>query len=207
MKKIGILLVGLTALTAVSCSTTEETTDEEQKVEAVTYKLDKEGSSIKWHGQMSAEYGHDGTVDFSKGSITMEGSELKSGSFTIDMTSLKNTDLPAEKGSYLVGHLQGTIPDDDHAVDMFFNTPKFPNVEVTLGSYEDGKLDVTLNILGKKLKQSVSAVLTSSSSEAFIKGTFSLDLSSLGIPGLQVGPDGSQISPSIDFEVIVALKK
>jgi hypothetical protein len=209
MKKLGILFIGLTALTAVSCSSSDDAVEgEEMKVEAVTYTLDQENSSIKWKGQMSPEYFHTGTVDFSEGSITMEGSELTSGSFTVDMTTIKNTDLEAPKSDYLVGHLTGTMVDEAHPQELFFNTPKFPNVKVTVDGYTDSNMDLTISILGKEVKQSVDALLMNDSNEASIKGAFSIDLTSVGIMGLQVNPeDGSQISPMIEFEVIIALTK
>ena len=78
---------------------------------------------------------------------------------------------------------------------------------MTVNSYKDGKLDLTLDILGKKLNQTVDATLTSSDDKASIKGSFSMNLESLGVPGFAVNPDGSQISPVIDFEVDVALMK
>lgn len=208
MKKLGILFIGITALTAVSCSSGEDAEGGEVKLEAVTYKLDAANSSIKWKGQMSADYGHSGTVDFSAGTVTMEGSEFKSGSFTVDMTTIDDTSLEAPKSDYLSGHLMGTMVDEKHPVDLFFNVPSFPNVEVTIDGYSDSKMDLTISILGKKVKQSVDALLMNDSKEASIKGSFSLDLTSIGIPGLQPNPeDGSQISPVIEFEVIAALKK
>ena len=207
MKKFGILMMAAVALTAASCSSEAETEEnEEGKVEAVTYTLDKANSSIKWKGQMSAEYFHLGTVDVSEGSMTVEGEDI-SGSFTVDMNSIKNTDLPEGKADYLVGHLRGTMPDEDHPVNMFFNTPEFPSVGVTIGDYSDGKLDLTLNILGKQIEQTVNATVASNESGASIKGAITLDLSSLGAPGFGVQADGSQVSPLIEFDIAIALKK
>ncbi len=137
----------------------------------------------------------------------MEGSELTSGSFTIDMNTIKSTDLEEPKAGYLAAHLMGTAPDEKHPVDMFFNTPKFPTVTVTLGEYKVGKLGLTINILGKELKQDVAVKLMNDDNGASIKGDFALDMNSLEIPGLQPGPDGSQINPSIDFKLNVKLNK
>lgn len=195
------------AFVVASCSskaTTEE--NEEVVVEAVTYTLDKENSSINWKGGMSADYFHSGTVGLSEGSVTVEG-ESVTGSFTVDMTSIDDTSLEAPKSDYLSGHLQGTMVDEDHPADLFFNTPLFPNVNVTVNSYKDGKLDLTLDILGKQVNQTVDAAFVSNEEEASVKGSFSLDLSSLNVPGFGVNADGSQISPMIEFEVVVALKK
>lgn len=82
------------ALSLAACSTSTEVETEVEEVEAVTYTLDKESSSLGWAAQMSPEYGHTGTVEIKSGSITMEGDELTGGSFVIDMTTIQSTDLP-----------------------------------------------------------------------------------------------------------------
>lgn len=197
------MLFAAAAAVMTSCSNTET----EEVVETTTYSLDKEASSLKWAANMGPTYGHTGTVDITEGSIEMEGEDLKSGSFTIDMNTIKSTDLEEPKASVLASHLKGTAPDEMHPVDMFFNTPKFPNVTVKLGEYKNGKLSLTLSILGKELKQDVAVKLTSDENGASIKGDFPLDFSSLGIPGFQPAPDGSQINPAVDFNLNVVLKK
>ncbi len=204
MKKIRIALFASLAVIATSCSTTET---EQEIVEPTTYSLDKEASSLEWAANMGPDYGHTGTVEISEGTIEMEGSELTSGSFTIDMNTIKSTDLEEPKAGYLAAHLMGTAPDEKHPVDMFFNTPKFPTVTVTLGAYKGGKLGLTINILGKELKQDVAVKLMNDDNGASIKGDFALDMNSPEIPGLQPGPDGSQINPSIDFKLNVKLNK
>ncbi len=204
MKTIGILLFASLAVVATSCSSTSE----EAAIEPITYTLDKEASSLEWAGSMSPEYGHTGVVEITEGTLVMEGEELKSGSFTVDMNTLRSTDLEEPKAGILAKHLKGLEPDEDHPADLFFNTPKYPTVDVTLGEYKDGKLTLTLSIIGKELTQEVPVELTSDENGAWIKGDFSLDLTSLEIPGLQPNPeDGSQINPVIDFKLKAALKK
>lgn len=204
MKKIGIVLFAAVAVITASCSSTEA---EVEVVETVSYSLDTEASSLEWAANMGPDYGHTGTVEISEGSIEMTGDDLTSGSFIIDMNTIKSTDLEEPKASYLAAHLMGTAPDEKHPVDLFFNSPKFPTVKVTLGEYKDGKLGLTLDILGKELKQDVAVKLTSNDKGASIKGDFALDMNALEIPGLQPGPDGSQINPAIDFKLNVVLKK
>ena len=204
MKKFPFLALASVALVAASCSTTEET---EVKAEPVTYSLDASKSTLSWKGSMSPEYFHTGTVDFKEGSITMEGDSLTAGSFVVDMTSLKTTDADKEKGGYLIGHLQGTMVDEDHPQEMFFNTPKFPTVKVKLGAYADGKLTTTLMILGSELTQDVPVKITADDKGASIKGKFSMDFTSLNIPGLQKDDKGEGISPMIEFDLNLMLKK
>ena len=203
MKKFPFLVAASIALVAASCSTTEE----KEVAEPVTYSLDAAKSSLSWKGSMSPEYFHTGTVDFKEGSITMEGDSLTAGSFVVDMTSLKTTDADKEKGGYLIGHLQGTMVDEDHPQEMFFNTPKFPTVKVKLGAYADGKLTTTLMILGSELTQDVPVKITADDKGASIKGKFSMDFTSLNIPGLQKDDKGEGISPMIEFDLNLMLKK
>ncbi|MEJ6776357.1 MAG: YceI family protein [Crocinitomicaceae bacterium] len=201
MKKTGFLMMVAVALTAVSCST------EAEEGKEVTYTLDQTNSSINWKGGMSAEYFHTGTVQFSKGSIAMAGEELKSGSFTIDMNSIDDNSLEAPKSNYLSGHLMGTMPDEDHPVNMFFNTPDFPNATVTLGAYKEGGLEITLNVIGISITQNVDATLSVNETGASIKGSFSLDLASMNAPGFETQADGSAISSLIEFDVEVLFTK
>lgn len=208
MKKSGILFLAAAAFTVASCSSEATTEGEEEvKVEEVTYKLDQANSSISWKGGMSADYFHAGTVQFSEGSITMAGEELKSGSFTVDMNSIDDTSLEAPKSDYLSAHLMGTMPDEDHPVNMFFNTPEFPNATVTLGDYKDGSLAITLTVVGISITQNVDATISANDAGASIKGSFSLDLASLNAPGFQTQADGSAISSLIEFDVEAILKK
>ena len=201
-------MLATTALLAVACSSETNVEENEETVEAVEYTLDAENSSLRWAANMGPDYGHKGTVNITEGSLTMEGDALTSGSFVIDMNSIVSTDLEDPKAGVLAGHLTGTMVDEDHPVDMFFNTPKFPQVTVTLGDYADGKLGLTLDIVGKKLEQEVDATLTADENGASIKGDFGLDMTSLMLPGLQPNPeDGSGINPVIDFNLDVKLKK
>ena len=193
-----------------SCSTntSQEETTEAHTPEVVVYTLNAESSSLNWKGMMSPEYFHVGTVTLSEGSLTTEDGTIKEGSFTVDMTSIRNTDLEEPKSGYLEGHLKGTIVDENNPVNSFFNTPEFPTVTVTVGNYEEGNLETTLNILGKELTQSVPVSFKPSEEGAIIEGAFSMDFTSLQIPGLQPNPEtGESISPNIEFELKLVLRK
>lgn len=214
MKKASVFFLAATALFVASCSSSsEETMDAEggeEKVEAVAYNLDAANTSLTWHGEMNPEYGHNGTVSVTEGSISMIGNALESGSFTIDMNSIVVTDeaLDDEKKGYLAAHLKGTAPDEEHPQNMFWNTPDFPSATVTLHSYVDGQLEMTLNVVGKDVKQTVPAKISMDGDKAMINGDFSLDFSSLGAPGFMADPEtGEGISPSVDFSLNAVLTK
>ncbi|MBC3794814.1 YceI family protein [Spirosoma utsteinense] len=84
---------------------------------AVAYRLDVSKSQLHWTAKkITGE--HMGTLAFKEGGLTFNGNKLTGGQFTVDMTSLVNTDL-TDKGynDKLVGHLNS---------DDFFSTAKHP---------------------------------------------------------------------------------
>ena len=64
--------------------------------------LDSQG--IVWMGKKLTG-SHSGTLDFAKANIEIKENMMVGASFTVDMTSLKNTDLDEESAGKLVGHL------------------------------------------------------------------------------------------------------
>ncbi|GAB5416781.1 MAG: hypothetical protein Crog4KO_22700 [Crocinitomicaceae bacterium] len=213
MKKASVFFLAATALFVASCSSSDETTDDNEtneEVESVTYTLDPSSTTLTWHGEMNPEYGHDGTVKITEGSVMMMGDALESGSFSIDMNSITVTDegMDAEKKGYLAAHLKGTAPDEDHPQNMFWNTPDFPAAKVTLNGYVDGQLDMTLNVIGKEVRKTVPATIKVDGDKAMIMGDFSIDFSDLGIPGFMADPEtGEGINPSVDFSLNAVLSK
>ncbi len=86
-------------------------------------------TTLKWVGKkVTGE--HTGLVPVSSGEITVENGELKSGSFTMNMANLYNTDLTdAEMNAKLVGHLKS---------EDFFSTSKFPTSSFVITSIAPG---------------------------------------------------------------------
>lgn len=60
--------------------------------------------TVYWTGTKVAG-SHTGTISVSNGKLAAEGDKITSGSFTIDMNTIKNSDLPEDKQGDLVGHL------------------------------------------------------------------------------------------------------
>lgn len=215
MKKASVLFLAATALFVASCTSSDDTTttDEEsgkEEVQEVTYSLDAGSASLEWHGEMNPEYGHDGTVAITEGSVTMMGEDLKTGSFKIDMNSITVTDesMEDDKKGYLAAHLKGTAPDEDHPQNMFWDTPNYPAATVTLNSFEDGQLDMTMNVIGKEVNKTVPATIKMDGDKMMIMGDFSIDFSDMGIPGFMTNPDtGEGISPNVDFSLNLTLSK
>ena len=120
---------------------------------AATLKVDTESSTINWIGAKFTGDQHTGTINISKGALMTEGDQLVGGTFVIDMTSIKNTDLPEEKQGDLVGHL--TSGD-------FFEIEKFPQAtfEIAEVAAVEGNPEQTHTITGNLTMKDVTKSIT-----------------------------------------------
>lgn len=131
MKKISFFLLaasfGLVACNAPK-GDSAEITDAQEAAQATgaEYTVDST-STIKWTGSKPTG-SHVGTFVISGGTLTVENDVLKAGSFTIDVTSLKNEDLTEDDGkSNLENHLKSAD---------FFDVEKFPTALFTITGVE-----------------------------------------------------------------------
>jgi polyisoprenoid-binding protein YceI len=75
-------------------------------VSAQTKKVDSSKSKISWTGKKVTGQ-HEGTVNLMNGALVFKANKLTGGTFTIDMTTIVNTDLKAGEGKEkLEGHLK-----------------------------------------------------------------------------------------------------
>jgi len=96
-------------------------------------KINLEKSTIKWVGKKVTGQ-HDGTINFSSGTLVFEGNKLKGGAFEVDMTSITVKDLEAGNGKEkLEGHLKS--PD-------FFGVEKFNTATLVFKTIADKGSDV-----------------------------------------------------------------
>lgn len=146
MKKL--LLVLFAAGTLVACKENKKTSDKAGEVAeatetSATYAIDA-ASSIGWTGSKVVSGSHNGTIGIKEGTLSVEGDNLTAGNFTIDMTTIQNTDLAddAEQQGKLVGHLSSPA---------FFHVDSFPTAtfEVTkVDALEDDAAGNTHTISG-----------------------------------------------------------
>ncbi|MEM7163631.1 MAG: YceI family protein [Bacteroidota bacterium] len=115
--------------------------------------IDTERSVIKWVGKkVTGE--HSGTINVKEGYLTFEGEELIGGKVVVDMNSIVCSDLDAESGAKLVGHLKS---------DDFFGVDKHPTATFVItnvasrGETGDYKVTGELQIKGIKKTQKVNA--------------------------------------------------
>ena len=95
---------------------------------------------INWTGSKVGGT-HTGGLKLSSGSVDVDGDKITGGKFTIDMASMTCTDLDAEGGAKLVGHLSS--PD-------FFDVAKFPQAmfEITKVTALSGNPDANAMVYG-----------------------------------------------------------
>ena len=102
--------------------------------------IDTAKSLVKWEGK-KVVYGHNGTVSIKEGSLLISKGKINGGSFVIDMTSLKCTDIEDQaKNANLIGHLK----DAD-----FFDVAKYPTSKLVIkkiGELKDGVQTITADL-------------------------------------------------------------
>jgi polyisoprenoid-binding protein YceI len=134
--------------------------------EAMVYVVDTDASVINWEGYKPGQYSHYGTIKIQNGQIGVKDGAPESGNFTIDMTSLENTDLaesPEDKAK-LEGHLK---------TGDFFEVEKFPTAtfEVTgveAGGIENATHTVSGNLTMKGISKAVNIPATVSMADGKI---------------------------------------
>lgn len=81
------------------------------------YRVDIQRSSLIWEGHKFFGGKHTGTINLRSGKCIVEGNKLKGGHFTIDMNSIKVTDLSGDTADKLADHLKTAD---------FFDASSFP---------------------------------------------------------------------------------
>ena len=106
-------------------------------------QINLEESSITWKGQ-KVTGSHEGTIKFKSGTLTFEDGALVDGTFTMDMNSIKCTDLSGDYAGKLEGHLKSKD---------FFGTNEHPTStlqfkEVTMNGENNYRVKGDLTIKG-----------------------------------------------------------
>ena len=117
-------------------------------------KIDVKKSSIAWVGKKVTGQ-HNGTINFSSGTLVFKGKVLKGGEFVVDMNSINTTDLQAGNGNEkLDGHLKA---------DDFFGVEKYPTAKLkitNLSGKGNGLYKVTADLTIKEVTAPVTFDLT-----------------------------------------------
>lgn len=171
----------------------------EEAETATVYNVDATATELMWQGDYAdATHSHMGTVSVTDGMISYMGDEFEKGMFTVDLSTTKSTDLTPEMGSdKLIGHL---------STEDFFNSAKFPNVEVTINSMTDKEIDATLKVAGKEIKTTFPATIKRTGNKLTAKADFSVDFSGLNAVGFKANPEMEKEKPNQFVKPMVGFK-
>ncbi len=116
-------------------------------------KINTTASKIDWTGRKVTGK-HIGIVNIKEGSLDIKDGFLVGGTFTIDMPSLKSTDLTGEYAGKLEGHLKS---------DDFFATASYPTsvLKITQSNAKgEGQFEVKANLTIKGITQPITFMAT-----------------------------------------------
>ncbi len=147
-------------------------------------------SEISWvGGKKFTDSTHSGTIDFESGYISFDKSQPVSGQFVIDMTSIKNTDLPAEKQPKLVGHLNS---EDFFAVEKF-KTASFNFKEVKSLGNNQYALTGMMKIRDVEKKETIQAIISKNADGTYAANAdIVIDRTKYGVNFHNESEDGSK---------------
>ena len=94
--------------------------------------IDPAKSMIMWEGKKIASK-HEGTINFSSGTLVFKKDKLKGGEMVVDMTSINTTDLTGGKKESLDKHLKN---------DDFFGVDKHPTAKLVFTKIKSLKNNV-----------------------------------------------------------------
>ncbi|WP_026839521.1 YceI family protein [Gillisia sp. JM1] len=167
MKKtvLNMFTIAAIGLAVVGCKNENKETEttEAQEVanatmEATVFEVDTTASVINWQGEKPTGT-HTGTIKLQKGTFKANDSVIESGTFVIDMNSIKDTDLEGDDKLSLENHLKGTVEGKEGD---FFNVTKYPTgtFEVTGVSEKDGKTMLQGNLTLKDVTKNIEFPVT-----------------------------------------------
>ncbi|WP_291044188.1 YceI family protein [Dyadobacter sp. 50-39] len=207
MKKQFLTLLTLATLFTASC------TDHDEPTSATSYRLD-ETSIAQWKGYLKTGYFNEGSIGVESNSLLVEDGKVKSGSFTLPLSSIVNFNLPTDELKHqLVHHLQSAD---------FFNMALHPNVAFEImsvspysgsapGVISGANFEVTghLTLLGKSNPVTFPARISLNGDSFTLEALATFDRTLWGMnyatePGL---PDDASIKPGIDVHLKLAGKK
>ena len=161
--------------------------------------INTKSSIVNWKGSMLFSFGgHHGTVKFKAGKIIKTNNKITGGTFTVDMSSIINTD--GDYSEDLVSHLKN---------EDFFNVEQFPTAKLVITKVEHHnnnqlRMDANLTIKGIEKPILFDAKLNADNTKLTAK--FKIDRTDwdiiYGTKG-KVKVKDYAISDAIEFEVII----
>ena len=171
MKKVflNMFVVAALGMSIISCKNEAKNETEAKEAEevveateeAAVYSISADESVINWTGTKPVGGGHEGTIAVESGEFSVAGEQIESGKVTIDMKSIRATDLEGDQKSNLEAHLMGTVEGKEGD---FFNVQEYPEAtfEVTGVEEKDGKTWLKANLTLKGNTKNVNIPVTTS---------------------------------------------
>lgn len=139
------------AFACKSCGCSAKKESHSHSKNSITKEIDISKSSVKWIGKKITG-SHEGTISIKDSHLHFENESLTGGTVTIDMQSIKCTDLTGDAKSQLEGHL---LSDD------FFGTKFYPTAELEIlksNKNSDGNYDISGIITIKGIKKDINFI-------------------------------------------------
>ncbi|CAM1357768.1 YceI family protein [Tenacibaculum xiamenense] len=157
-------------------------------------------SSIQWIGEYTFYFGgHEGTINFIDGHFIKNNEKITGGEFTIDMNSLKSTDIDNEKARKNL---------DDHLKDPdFFDVKKYPKAYLIITKvdyYENNTVRIEADFTIKEITKSINFRATLDYKNQTLKTKFKIDRRRWNVNYTSKMRDGA-ISDAIGFIVEIGL--
>jgi len=210
MKTVNTLIIGILALTIMSCDNSakkEKTTQTKEKTEntqsiSTTYKINTKNSVVGWKGSMIGVYAHEGNLNFNNGSFVVSNNKVANGTFTVDMKSMITTDddalyemAPREK---LIGHLQASD---------FFDIENHPSATFKITNTEETTVIGDLTVKGKTNSEKLTNVtIVETENGIQLNGTLTFDRQKYGITYKNTMND-MVLSDDIELNIKITGKK
>lgn len=142
--------------------------------------IDTASSQVKWKGNkvFVPGDGHHGTVNISKGNLTVDGDKITGGEFTIDMTTIKNEDV---KDAGMQGKLIGHLNSADFFDTATHKEAKYVITKVTSGKNGEYTFDGNMTIRGTTNPQSVKANVKKEGNAWVATGKMQIDRTKYGV--------------------------
>jgi polyisoprenoid-binding protein YceI len=149
------ILSALIFFTACGSSSNVILSEEPRSVEfadnnAATYTINNEQSTLTWYGGQFGFIDYEGTIQIQEGVVYMENSMITGGEITLDMTSLKNTNLSTAKARL--------DNEDTLKSEYFYDVEHFPTVTFSITGTEktENNTLITGNLRIKDVVRSVT---------------------------------------------------
>ncbi len=187
MKKNLLSILFISSLAVVSCKSETNAEDAKDVTDvselAQTLTVDAGSSVIEWVGSKPTGT-HNGTIQLTSGSVSLEEGKLVGGKFEIDMNSIVVLDLQGDEKASLESHLKGTAEGKE---DHFFDVVKFPagSFEITsVTALEGNAVEISGNLTLKDITKNVTFAAKADVTEGSVKiysETFSINRTDWGV--------------------------